>query len=430
MLLQSRFILAFKQFCNEAMMKQATIFKNALKKYLLFSGIVVHIAVFFILGFLLTEKISDHWRFKALMQFIQGPTDNTPIYQIPFDTYGKPNYSLIPKSQWLKIHQQSAEDYISFPRQRHSGSAWDNKRHRLILFGSDTHGGNWDNSIYTFDLGYMAWQQEYTPSSFESYTVSKSGIPISKSKHGSMPWAMHTFDAINYLPHKDQLVVASYPNHLKPGKFGNWVASLWPKITKHPTWIYSFNSKSWRAARGKPENFFPYSSAYNTKTGNIVGFRPNGIFEFNSYKSKWAKIGKKSINAYHTQAIYDSKNNAFLIFGEHKLSNDIHVFKPGSSESIKKSTTGKKPPKTQHAPFAYHEKKSEAVALVDTKSSDTGSETWTYNLEKNRWMHVETAKFPFKVGMNYHMQYSPYYNVLVLFANAPKEMASVWVLRL
>lgn len=401
-----------------------------LKAYLLFSGIAVHIGLFLIVSFFIIENISNHWRFKAFQEFIQGPIDKAPVYQIPLNTRGKPDYSAIPENRWLKIHQQSKTDKTSFARQRHSGSAWDSKRQRLIIFGSDTHGENWDNSIYTFNLENIAWRQEYSPTSIESYTVDRSGVPITKSKNGPRPWAMHTFDAINYLPHNDQLVVASYPNHLKPGRFGNWLETLWPKITRHPTWIYDFSKKSWHIVEGKAQQFFPYATAYNTKTNNIIGFRPNGIFEFNSNTATWAKVGKNSVHAYHTQAIYDAKNDTFLIFGGSQISNDIHTYKAGETKSVKKITVGETPPKTQHTPFAYHKKMAKAVALVDTTSKDTGAETWVYDLNQNFWEQIETATFPYKVGMNYHMQYSPNYNLLVLFTNARKEPPSVWILRL
>ncbi len=45
----------------------------------------------------------------------------------------------LPVGKWVTLHQQRVDDEVFFGRQNHGGSAFDSKRGRLVLFGSDTH---------------------------------------------------------------------------------------------------------------------------------------------------------------------------------------------------------------------------------------------------------------------------------------------------
>jgi hypothetical protein len=412
-------------------MKFNQILVRADEYYVLICGGVVLAVVTYVLSEMAIDRLKSHWRVQALVHSVRGPLDNASIYTVPRSTSGKLDYSNLPKGRWLKIHQQRLDDVVSFDRQVHSGSAWDSKRHRMIIFGSDTHGQNWDNSLYFFDLYQLRWQRAYTPDPQESYRVDGLGLPMAGDETVTRPWAMHTFDAIGYLPVDDMLIVASFPKHLTPGRFGNWLKDIWGKVKTHPTWLYEFGHLRWRAIKGNAVHFFPYATAYDKDRNLFVGFRPNGIYEFQSDLQKWRKTGKKSVNAYHTQAVYDNKNKAFIIFGSHNHYNIVHVYKAGEKQSREMATAGLRPPGTQHMPFAFNSKLGKAIAVIDTCDQENElAQTWTYDLVSDKWEHVLTADFPFHLGMNYHMQYSDEDDLLVLCASAPSERPSVWVLRL
>jgi len=332
--------------------------------------------------------------------------------------------------KWLKIHQQKPHDTVQFSRQRHGGSAWDDRRHRLLLFGSDTHEKNWDNSLYYFELDRLHWQRAYKPDIVASYRVDGRGIPVA-GERGNRPWAMHTFDAINYQIKDDVLVVASSPDHLEPGRFGNWFKSIWGSVKKHPTWIYSFRSNDWRVAQGKAVSFFPYASAYDTDRDLVVGFRPFGVFEFLGENEGWNKVGKRGPRGWHTQAVYDNKHKLFVFFGNNKRSNDVYTYKLGEKRALLAPTVGLQPPGASSPPLAFNSKIGKVVALIDAFSGERGTaQTWLYDAGEDRWERAFEADFPFKLGMNYNLQYSNSLDVLILFANAPKEPSAVWVLRL
>jgi len=157
---------------------------------------------------------------------------------------------------WWKFHEQQPEDEVRFRRQGHGGSCFESKRGRLILFGSDTHGRDWTNSPLVFDPIVKKWTRNYSNDDRSTYSVDRDGIPVAGKKRDH-PWAMHTFGAVLYDPHRDEMIVASFPGHMVPGRFTDSVKELWPNITRFPTWTYSPASKKWRPLECEPVHFFP-----------------------------------------------------------------------------------------------------------------------------------------------------------------------------
>ena len=394
--------------------------------YLIVTGLVFNLVLVSAATYLLSSRISEHWRWKQLVRWWEGPVDRavTAVVEPVAGGAANPGYAQLPKGKWVKIHQQHPDDAIRFSRQRHAGSAFDRRRGELLLFGSDTHGRNWDNAVYRFSMSRLEWSRSYAPDGPETYRVNGEGIPVA-GVNGDHPWAMHTFDAVMYDQRQDALIVASYPKHLKPGRFGNWMEEVWEGIRKHPTWIFDLKSRQWRYARGKAVDFFPYATAYDSTRGVAVGFQPYGIYEFRD--GSWNKVGRETYYAYHTNAVYDSGRQRFVIYGANDKRDAIYVYVPGDDRAREMPTPGVRPPGTQHQPMAYHDRLGRVVVLID--GADRAS-TWTYDPSADRWQRIEGADFPFPVGMDYMMQYDPVNDLLVLVASPEGEETSVWVLRL
>jgi len=66
----------------------------------------------------------------------------------------------IPANQWLRYHQPL---YADWRRQGHAGIAYDTQRATFYIFGSNTHGENWDNSVHEFDPETKSWSTHYPP---------------------------------------------------------------------------------------------------------------------------------------------------------------------------------------------------------------------------------------------------------------------------
>lgn len=342
----------------------------------------------------------------------------------------------LPQQRWVKIHQQRPEDAVTFVRQRHGGSAFDTRRGRLVLFGSDTHGQDWTNSPLFFDLTQLSWQRLYPDDEPSTYSVTARGLPVA-GPDGDHPWAMHTFGALTYDPAADALVVASYPRHMVPGRFTDALAHLWPRVERHPTWVLHLDTGRWEPLPGEAVHLFPYATAFDIHRGRVMGYRGSGVFELSLATGQWRKVANGGLIGWGNNAAYDSVHRGLVVFGSHKRGNEIVIYEPATGAHRTMPTPGPRPPGGAYVPMAYHEEIGRTVALVDRppKSGpadrrNSHAETWLYDLSRDAWTEVEQASLPFGVGMNYNLEYDPGHRLLLLVADPPGEQVAVWALRL
>ncbi len=336
----------------------------------------------------------------------------------------------LPKGVWTKIHEQRRGDAVVFQRQAHGGSAFDRRRGRIVLFGSDTHGKDWSNSPRFFDLATLTWSQLYPDDDPATYRVNAEGLPVA-GPAGDHPWAMHTFGAVAYDPAADQLIVASYPQHMQPGRFTDALAGPWPLVRRHPTWILDLESGRWAPLEAEAVHFFPYCTAFDSDRGVLIGYARHGVFELSGPPRRWRRVAPQGLTGYHNNAVYDSRNWTIVVFGSQENSNDIVVFEPTVGIHQKMPTPGLRPPKDQHAPMAFHPGLAATVVLVDRPDSDGGrTETWAYDLELDRWTPYPEATIPYPQGMNYNMHHDPLHDLLVLVTGGGRSPTAVWGLRL
>ncbi|MDP6502692.1 MAG: hypothetical protein QF886_03710, partial [Planctomycetota bacterium] len=168
-----------------------------------------------------------------------------------------PRILRLEKNRWIKLHELKPDASGRFMRQAHGGSCFDSKRCKLVLFGSNTHGKDWMNSPRIYDPVKNEWSQTYPDDPQSTYQVSGEGIPVAGTK-ADHPWAMHTFGAVLYDSARDEMVIASHPGHMVPGRFTDSMKSLWGDIKRHPTWVFNFEKSEWSALPCKSTSFFPY----------------------------------------------------------------------------------------------------------------------------------------------------------------------------
>lgn len=335
------------------------------------------------------------------------------------------------------IHQQQPEDAVAFLRQKHGGSAFDSKRGRLVLFGSDTHSrDDWTNSPLIFDLESLSWSRLYPDDERRSYRVSADGLPVA-GPNGTHPWAMHTYGAVTYDPAADALVVASLPKHMEPGRFTNALAAVWPEVRRHPTWILDLASGRWRALDAAPVHFFPRATAFDPKRGRTLGLRGDGVHGLSLAEGRWRRLGDGGLLGWGNNVAYDAGNDTLVAFGSHKWGNEVVVFEPSAGRAQVRTTPGLRPPGAKYPPMAYHPGLGRTVVLVDRhpdpdkKSRRTArAETWLYDAAADAWTQVEGAELPFGVAMNYNLEYDPGRDLLLLVADPPGEAVAVWALKL
>jgi hypothetical protein len=346
-----------------------------------------------------------------------------------------PGLRELPLHRWTIIHEQSSRDEVQFKRQAHGGGAFDSRRGRIVLFGSDTHGEDWTNTPLFFDLSTLTWSRLHENDDPSTYRVDLFGVPVA-GPQGDRPWAMHTFGAVVYHERLDSLIVSSLPEHLQPGRFTDAMTHVWPKIRRHPTWILDLSRGRWRQMAGPAEHFFPYATAYDSERGVVIGYKASGVFELSGQLPSWRKVAGPGLLGYHNNAVFDARHKALVVFGSNENSNDIVVYDPASGSHRRMPTPGLRPPKSQHRPMAFHREIGQTVVLFDRTEAAAGAgaaqwaETWLYDLERDAWTEIAAARLPFHLGMNYNLVYDSLHNLLLLVAAPPDRQTSVWALRL
>lgn len=337
----------------------------------------------------------------------------------------------LPLAVWTRLHEQTGSDAVRFRRQAHGGAAFDTRRGRIVLFGSDTHGEDWTNGPLFFDPEKKRWDRLYPDDPPSTYRANALGQAVAGGPGEAHPWAMHTFGAVAYDPERDRLVVASMPRHLEPGRFTNALAGVWPTVRQHPTWILDFATARWQAPAVDAVDFFPFAAVFDTDRGVLVGWRADGVYELSFDPPRWRRRVAPGETRYHNNLAYDSRHKVVLLFGASGGSDEVLVYDPAAAAIRHQPTPGIRPPKDEHVPLAFHPRLGKMVALVDrARAGGEMAETWLYDYYQDAWAPVATATLPFALGMNYDLVYDPRHDALYLVTEQPAGRTSVWALRL
>jgi len=343
----------------------------------------------------------------------------------------------LPRNVWVKLHQPEQADWR---RQAHAGVAYDTKRGTLLIFGSNTHGRDWDNSVHEFNPVTLSWETHYPAAPKSSYRADAEGRAIAGGDR-LLPWAMHTYDGVVYDPMLDSLVVTALPEH-------NPVKREVPQATIHPTWIYDLEIREWRILENNGNPYpkaFAAGSTYDSDRDVVVSYKW-GIWELGPDRDQWRNTAASFHHRLHYNVEYDSKRNVLAVFGDFRPTNDVWIYKPGpaagnSGQWEKKSPGGDPCPRGQHFPVAFDSDNGVFLIVPDnvehTKNeggqtrgqSPKSSSTFVYDPGANRYTRLPKADLePLK--MNYMMIYEPRHKVFLLVTGDHSEPATVWVLRL
>jgi hypothetical protein len=221
------------------------------------------------------------------------------------------------------------------------------------------------------------------------------------------------------------MIVCSWPEHLRPGKFTDALKDVWPTVRKHPTWTFSFQTGKWAPLPCEPQHFFPYATAYDSDRKTIIGYGGRGAWELApdaKGERTWKRVVDKALCGYHNNAVYDPDNKALVVYGSNENSDDIIIYRTAPAENNdhrKMPTPGIRPPKDQHTPMSYDPMARKTVVIADrggsvTRTREAKAETWLYDLASDSWTNLPTATLPFGCGMNYDFHYDPLHKVHLL----------------
>jgi hypothetical protein len=337
----------------------------------------------------------------------------------------------LPPNRWIKYHEERPRGWS---RQGHAGIAFDSKRGTLLIFGSDTHGENWDNSVHEFDPRRKRWQTHQPPADAKTYRTDAAGAPVAGAAP-PMPWAMHTYDSIEYHPALDALVVMSTTEHTPGG-------AAVTNVKRQPTWIYDLSTRQWRqfdTGGNASPSFFAGSSAFDAARGLLVAYR-YGVWEMDSAAGLWRQASSEYHHEIHHTMVYDQRRRALFVFGDHRPTNKVWRYQPGAAAGerghwIQHQPKGDVCPPGSIIPAAYAADQDVFVLVVDDATSDAAPggrtasvSTCLYDPAMDTYTKLPAAELP-AIGMNFMMAWDRVHEVVFLITGDGRGPVTVWAMK-
>jgi hypothetical protein len=277
------------------------------------------------------------------------------------------------------------------------------------------------------------WLQHGANSHPDTYKVGSDGFPVAGDTVLA-PWAMHTYDGLDYDPMLNSLVVAASPNH-------NPIRKERPKSKSDPIWIYDLKSHKWSifADTGSktPSHFFGAATAFDRVDGNFFICKA-GLWQLNLLKQQLQKLGK-SPNCLHRSMAFDSWRRSLYLFGSYQgtcnvLRIDVSLSPEETAEWEQLSPGGDPCPSYSSVPVAFDEKAGLFLLVAnDSRYSPGGkpasSATFIYDPETNTYEELVGTKLP-AINMNFMIAWDRIHEVFFLVTGNRRDGASVWALRL
>jgi hypothetical protein len=342
----------------------------------------------------------------------------------------------LPVNQWVEIYPQHPKKSVipnifgavNWHRQGHAGMTFASNRGTLVIFGSNSHGDNWDNSVHEFSPLTLEWIDHYPASPKETYRSDERGIAVA-GENELFPWAMHTYDSISYVPELGSLVVTSQTDHTPPP------TELAKNARINPTWLYDLESKKWSILMQESgPSFFASGSSYDPVTTSLWAYRQGQLWQLDTKSGQWKLVpGNHNTGlTMHFTMVTDTKRHQFVFFGNYNKANSIWVYTPSISPDQEGKWENKQPggdicPKAEHFPAAYDSH--QGVFLLVPDENAEKSVTLVYSPDTNKYIKINAADMPAN-GMNYMMEYDPYHRLFYLVTGDWEKPLTVWALRL
>jgi hypothetical protein len=245
---------------------------------------------------------------------------------------------------------------------------------------------------------------------------------------------MHTYDAIEYHPRLDAIVVMSTTEHppVARGVAGR---------TVQPTWLYDLSRRRWSTFpdNGKPApSFFGGSSAYDGLRQTLIGYR-GAIWELDTTAGEWRRAAGGHHQLHHTM-VYAPRRGAAYVFGDYRPTNAVWSYHPGAAIGEpgrwQEHQPGGDPcPPYDIAPVAYDASQDLFVLVVGEKPraaepsrKASAAATYLHDPESNTYTRLPSAGLE-SVGMNFMMTWDSHNRVVFLVTGNHSGVVTVWAMR-
>lgn len=325
------------------------------------------------------------------------------------------------------------------PKIFHGGAAIAPERHEVFFFGSDTHHPTQlekgeTNSVWRLNLESLHWSKDYEQDPKSTYRILPDSQTVTTT---GRPWAMHTFDCVEWDPVVQRLVVIGFPEHTRfdpEGRFpmftGNWFKSL-----RSSHWEYDPDNKLWKRFNFNPPRLFASGLTYDSHRKQLVGTNSLETSTYSRGDSSWSSAEANLPSGWSPVIVYDTHRRAPLLFGNNTGNDTIYCWDADMRVWNRLEASGEVLP-GYGAAIAYDSKNSVMIYLANDYHNQyhnpTGkSVTFVYHSADNRWERLDIDS-PELYGMNYLTQYDPVRNAILHFEKSPSvsgDRVRLWAFR-
>ena len=311
---------------------------------------------------------------------------------------------------WIRLPNSAAVQ----PRRihGHAGGVIDPATSILYFFGSDAHGDEWNNDVWSYDPVAMAWAQSYPEDAPSTYRYQDGR----KTTTTGRPWAMHSFALNAWDAVGRRLVMGAWQMHYGPESLPH--VKL-PKGASESWWLYDPAGRTWTAVLGGPDLSLGHL-CYVPSLRRVIGFSEDNVPvtiydpEKRTFQAFTGFQGRAP-DGYTLRSAYDSRRDRILLVswdpGPNVWAFDLKK-KVWSNLQVKN-----RPPGGIYGSWDYDRS---ADAIVSLWPDDPGgafdnvsgkSRTFLVDLGRNGYTEVRTDPAPPYTGMSFRVLYDPRHRV-------------------
>ncbi len=311
---------------------------------------------------------------------------------------------------WMRLPSGSGPAPHKVPH--HAGGVIDPATSRLYFFGSDNHGDQWNNEVWSYDPVTMTWTQSYPEDAPDTYRY----LDGRKTTTTGHPWAMHTFAMNAWDAAGGRLVMGAWQMHYDLESLPQVKV---PRDAPESWWQYDPPANAWTPVPRGPDLGLGHL-CYVPSLGRVIGFSGDNIPAtlYDPAKRTFQAVSGfvgRAPNGYTLRSAYDSRRDRILLVSWDKGPN-VWAF---DLRKKRWSNLGvhNRPPGDIYGSWDYHQS---ADALVSLWPDDPAgafnndsrkSRTFLVDLERNTYREIRTEPAPPYTGMSFRVLYDPRHEV-------------------
>ena len=295
---------------------------------------------------------------------------------------------------------------------QHAGGVIDPATSILYFFGSDNHGDEWNNEVWSYDPASMSWTQSYPEDPPGSYRY----LDGRKTTTTGHPWSMHTFAMNAWDAVGGRLIVGAWQMHYD---LESLPQIKLPREAPESWWQYDPTGKSWAPVDRGPDLGLGHL-CYVPSLGRVIGFSSENapVTLYDPAKHTFEAFTGFSGGApegYTLRSAYDSRRNRILLISWDKGPNvwafDL-IRKRWSNLGVQNRPAG-----GIYGSWDYDRSADAIVSLWPDNpkggfSNDSGkSRTFLIDLGRNAYTEMRTQPAPPYTGMSFKVLYDPRHEV-------------------